>query len=673
MKKITDQWSTLYYKMKLTTLITAALIVAASAAIADPTDFSLGTGDWSSIGGQTLTGSQTFQAGPNAWVISPYTGSTMYSLQPNNASNSYANMATALGMSSSSVSALSAEIAAQNPTGGGNITNAAWVSKNFTFTTPASFHMHWTYTSTDYVPFNDGSITTLVNTTNASDLGKINGLTKQYLLLGATNPGTGNYSTDSYGSTGWQVVNYSILTAGTYKLGFAVFNQGDTALSPILNVNDGLGTVTQNGTTFGAVAPNDPSMPTVTPPSALTVVSQTTTDSLSTSTSTGISTIATSIAYGTTAVTVAQSNAKGEQTPKVLNVVQTTATTGTTPFTLTNITTTPVTTTTVTTPVTTKVWSDNTTTTINGTPVTTTNVTNTITSVNTQGVEVVEVDTQHNYTTRIDQYDQMATQNRRLNATLDSDPLLRLKAIDGGLSQRTGDYRDWNLYINANGSRSNTVDAYKYTANTFGIGLEKKIESNVLVGVQYNRINSNTTVEQGGGDINKDAVSVYALANIKNFLIKGDLGYAVNKYNAKHNLSELGLSNSSSAGGTDKWAAVRAYTPTFYGFRPYVGGRIENNQRNSTVDSGSEVSAVSYAGLNSTKSTREAGMRYEKELSDKWTEVVDAGHNTAQLNTFTASTIYAKTNNSSIVAKLTRQEQNGVVSNQAMILGYINF
>lgn len=661
--------------MKLNKTILAMALFMALNVKADPIDLSLSATGWSSVDGQTLTGAQTFQAGPNAWAISPYTGSTMYSLAPNSPSNTYANMASALSMSSSSVSALSSQIAAQNPSGGGNITNAAWVSKNFTFSAPSSFSMYWVYTSTDYVPFNDGSITTLVNTTDASALGKINGVSTEYLLLGATNPGTGNYSTNSYGSTGWQVVNYSILTAGTYKLGFAVFNQGDTALSPVLNVNDGLGTVTQNGTSFGAVAPNDPTMPSSpsTTPTAPTVVSQTTTDTVSTSSSNGSSTTVTSIAYGATALTVALSNARGEQTPKVLNITQTTSTTGTTPFTLTQTTTTPVTTTTTTTPVTTKVWSDNTTTTEEGTPVTTTTVTNNVSTSETQGVEVVEIDSQKNYTTRIDQYTQLDSQNRRLNSTIDSDPLSRLKATDGGLAQRTGDNRDWNFYINASGSRSNTVDTYSYNSNTFGIGFEKKIDNATLIGVQYNRVNSSTTGEQGGGDLTKDAIGVYALANVNNFLIKGDIGYAFNKYNTGHNLPELGLSNTSSATGNDKWIAVRGYTPEFYGFRPYIGGRVENNQRGSTVDSGSEISAVSYAGLNSTNSTAEAGLRYETEMTENWTAVAEAGRNTAQLNTFTASAIYATTNNSSIIAKFVRQEQTGVVANQAMIIGRINF
>jgi hypothetical protein len=654
--------------------IIAAMLAASATAFANPTDFSLSTGDWSSVSGQTLTGPQTFQAGPNAWAISPYTGSTMYSLAPQAPSNTYANMATALGMSAASVSALSAEIAAQNPQGGGNITNAAWVSKDFTFTSAASFKMYWTYTSTDYVPFNDGSITTLVNTGDATTLGKINGVTTQYLLLGATNPGTGNYSTDSYGSTGWQVVNYNVLSAGTYKLGFGIFNQGDTALSPVLNVNDGLGTVTKNGTTFGSVAPNDPTMPTVDPtPTGPTVVSTTTADSVSSSTSNGTATIATSIAYGATASIVNQANSKGDQTPKVLNVVQTTTVTQTTPFTLTQTTTTPVTTTTVTTPVTTKTWSDGTTTTENGTPVTTTSVANSVTSTDTQGQEIIEAQSQQNYTTRIDQYAQMQKQNSRLNASLDSDTLSRFKVTENGLTQRTEDDRDWNFYLNATGSNSNTSDSYKYDATTYGLGFEKKIDSNTLVGIQYNRIYSTTAGEQGGGNLSKDAVGVYALKKIDDFLLKGDVGYSVNKYNAGHNLPELGLSNWSSANGVDKWIAVRAYAPETKGFRPYIGARVENNQRNATVDSGSEVSAATYSALNSTKSTGLVGVRYEKELADKLVGVIDANVNSAQLNTVSASAIYAAKNNSSIIAKVTRQEQNGLVSNQAMILGRVTF
>jgi hypothetical protein len=640
-------------------------------------NFSLSTGDWTSVDGQTLTGAQTFQAGPNAWAISPYTGSTMYSLAPQAPTNTYANMSTALSLSSASVSALSAEIAAQNPSGGGSITNAAWVSKNFTFGAPSTFKMYWTYTSTDYVPFNDGSITTLVNTGDATTLGKINGVSAQYLLLGATNPGTGNYSTGSYGSTGWQVVNYDVLTAGTYKLGFAVFNQGDTALSPVLNVNDGIGTVTQNGTTFGAVAPNNPSMPTVDPtptppvtPPAATVVSQTTTDSVSASSVNGTATIATSIAYGATAVAVAQSNAKGEQTPKVLKIVQTTTTTGTTPFTLTHTTTTPVTTTTVTTPVITKVWSDGTTTTENGTPVTTTSVTDTVSSVDTPGVEVIEVDAKKDYSTRVDQYSYMKNANERINLTLDSDIFARHEGLDNIIKSKTGlignEHDGW-TYVNIEGQRSNTSDTYKMNTQRYGVGHEKNVLPNLLVGAQYNYVTSNLSGDQSGGSLEKNHVGLYSLLNVDGWLLKSDLGVAMNTYKNYHAINELQLANQGKAKGTDVWLANRLYTPSMAGFRPFAGVRVQNYQRGSLTEGGSEVSAMSYAKVNDTNTITEGGLRYDNTLFDTVNVSAEVGKASNDITTYKVGASFTPTQHVLGGLTLGQQRQNGVTNNIAQV------
>jgi hypothetical protein len=110
--------------------------------------------------------------------------------------------------------------------------------------------------STDYVPFNDGSMMTLTHATDASKVPTLNNSTKNYALLGFTNPGTGNYATDSYGSTGWQLATITVPITGDYILGFASFNLGDTALSPILFVDDLQGATFLNGTTFGPIAPN---------------------------------------------------------------------------------------------------------------------------------------------------------------------------------------------------------------------------------------------------------------------------------------------------------------------------------------------------------------------------------------------------------------------------------
>jgi hypothetical protein len=84
----------------------------------------------------------------------------------------------------------------------------------------------------------------------------LNNSQQRYGLLGFTNPGTGNYATDSYGSTGWQKVIFTVPQTGDYVLGFATFNLGDTALSPILFVDEIQGTTLLNGTSFGPIAPN---------------------------------------------------------------------------------------------------------------------------------------------------------------------------------------------------------------------------------------------------------------------------------------------------------------------------------------------------------------------------------------------------------------------------------
>lgn len=218
--------------------------------------------------GISAVGTQTVQAGSNNWTINPY-GSYMGKLTIT--SGSYSQMTSALNLTSSSVSGIQSTLSAQAQ-GGGNPTSAAWTSKTVTLTAGQTFTLAWQYVSTDYVPFNDGSIATLVKVGSPSTTAVLNNYTSQYALLGFTNPGTGDYSTGSYGATGWQTATYTVTESGDYLLGFGVFNLDDYALSPILYVDEVTGTTLQNGVTFGAVAPNpgtsapDSSSGSVTPP-----------------------------------------------------------------------------------------------------------------------------------------------------------------------------------------------------------------------------------------------------------------------------------------------------------------------------------------------------------------------------------------------------------------------
>jgi hypothetical protein len=604
----------------------------------------------------------------------------MLGMQPGSTPN-YSTMTSALGLSAASVTALNAEVASQ----GGSITSSAWISKNFTFQANTQFKMAWTYTSTDYVPFNDGSLTSLVNTGSASTLAKINGVSAQYLLLGATNPGTGNYSTGSYGSTGWQWVNYDVTTAGTYKLGFAIFNQGDTALSPVLFVNDGLGTVTKNGTAFNPVAPNNPDMPTTNPdgtvsvggsttPTAPTVVSTANgTPIVASSSSNGTTVTTPTVSYGVAAVAVENANSKGAVTPKTLTVTQTTQTTVTTPFTVTYTNVTPVTTTTVTTPTIVKTWSDGTTTTENGTPVTTTATVNQVTTQTVTGNEIDQAITHQDYQTRIDQYAKLAGANNKMNESFESDPLSRIRVDADGVKQRDLSGRDYNFYISGTGLNTNHSDSYKYDGNSYTIGIDKVIDPTTLIGIAYNKGYVNMNGENAAGSLNKDAVSIYGVKAIDNWIIKGDLGYAVNDYTTMHSLPELGLGNTSATKGIDTWAQAKLYAPDYKGIRPLVGVRVENNRVNAVTESGSQVSAMTYDAVNQTKTTGIAGVRYDHNFDDNWAVNAEAVRNTANQNTASLGFTYHDDKNSSIQIKLTRQDRDGVTVTSGGVQARINF
>jgi uncharacterized repeat protein (TIGR02543 family) len=197
------------------------------------------------------------------WAFGPF-GTTAAAIQPTGSETFDASLVS-LGMSSSDNSAIKDMIASQAVSsgcgGGTNPTNAAWLRKTVTLTAGTTYQMAWNYIGTDYAPYNDGSVTSLIYKGVGTPTVTVNNQVQNYALLGFTNPGTGDYSTGSFGSTGWQYSTYEVSITGDYDLGFAVFNIGDTSLSPVLLVDDGLGIVTRNGETFGAVVPNNPQAP----------------------------------------------------------------------------------------------------------------------------------------------------------------------------------------------------------------------------------------------------------------------------------------------------------------------------------------------------------------------------------------------------------------------------
>jgi hypothetical protein len=219
-----------------------------------------------------------------SWTFSPKNATYAALLQPKG-EQTFTQASVALGLSGTQTSQITSMLSSQAQAsgfGGGNPTDAAWITREVELTAGVTYTMAWNYMATDYVPFNDGSITSLVPVTVASTpVITVNNFEQSYALLGFSNPGTGDYSTNSYGSTGWQMSTYEVSVTGTYKLGFTVFNLDDTALSPVLMVDSELGTTLscdQSGNScepFGGVEPNNETAPTLPPTTTTTTTTVT--------------------------------------------------------------------------------------------------------------------------------------------------------------------------------------------------------------------------------------------------------------------------------------------------------------------------------------------------------------------------------------------------------------
>jgi hypothetical protein len=351
---------------------------------------------------------------------------------------------------------------------------------------------------------------------------------------------------------------------------------------------------------------------------APTVVSTATgTPIVSTSTSNGATTSTTVDTTGTpTSVTTVTDN-RGSQGDKELTITRNTTVVTTTPVTRVVTDTTPVTTTTVTTPTTVTTYSDNTTTTTNGTPVTTTSTTDQVVTTTSTFNTVSTTSANQDYTTRIDQYSVLAQTNSFANLLNSNDVLNRHSVIDGDLMFR-GNVdvgRSISFYTMGEKSGDYTFDGYTISSSRYGFGVDKLVKNNWVIGLSVSRFESNMSGNNASGSINKDTVTLNSTNVFRNWILSSQLGYARNDFTTTHSLPELGYSNSSKNNGEDYWIAARLYTPDLHGFRPFVGGRVENNKRDSVIESGSSLTAMSYDAINNRVNTTNYGLRYDRKIN----------------------------------------------------------
>jgi fibronectin-binding autotransporter adhesin len=620
---------------------------------------------------QSMT-SYTASGSPYQWTVTPPTGTYMASLQPTNQQtagvNTFNDMVTALGLSAASKNEI---IAAMTATGNGQPTNAAWIHQDITLSNGQTFKMAWQYISTDYVPFNDGSLTSLVNRTGTV-VARVNGELKEYALLGFTNPGTGNYSVGSYGATGWQLAEYTANEAGTYRLGFAAFNLSDTALSPILFVTKNVGTTLNFSTPFGAIAPNA--------------------GSSAPNNNTAPSVVST--APGTPIVTSSSVNG----TPVVTSVTNTSMVNGTdangnptvtTYFTVTTTTTTPTTTTTITTPVTVTTYSDGSTTSTNGTPTTTTTTTNsslssttlpavqsvatTTTSSGTATVSSSAVNWTPSYTYTTTYSKEIQGPNAVVNknvVTVQAQPqtvtqvtttpiTTTVTTVDGSgsttgttsstVNQNVTSVFDQTVYsassadqkesaniagmdnvLKANRTNPFIIDPLSQTEsnwatpvygqygingkNTYGgISMGKQFTSGTnTFGFAFNMTQMNSHGYLNSSvDGNSYSGTAYVLSKGPNAWVKGAIGFNTMESSSTTKLPTFNIIGNSKVKQNNIYGDITVYSPTtFNGFRPLVGATVINSKIDAKI-AGSDLLAPILPNKNSTQVNPYVGLRYE--------------------------------------------------------------
>jgi hypothetical protein len=249
--------ATLFLLLCLTVQLAAG---STSVALAEDTDYNLGfenmAENWTQYGTVTV---ETQMVVPTeigtVWTINPH-GERMAVLTPSGANVSPATLQATMGLADSSIAYINS-IFSISGSSGKDITNMAYIYQDIQLSAGQELKMSWNYVATDYVPWNDASLLCAANIAEPAKLPIINGYYSDVSVLGATVPGTGNYSTGSYGSTGWQTVTVKAAFAGTYRLGYVVFNLGDIAYPPYLFVEDMAGTTLKDGENFEPIDPDD--------------------------------------------------------------------------------------------------------------------------------------------------------------------------------------------------------------------------------------------------------------------------------------------------------------------------------------------------------------------------------------------------------------------------------
>ena len=318
------------------------------------------------------------------------------------------------------------------------------------------------------------------------------------------------------------------------------------------------------------------------------------------------------------------------------------------------------TTTTVTTPMThsvvskvrtTSLWSDDTSTYVDASPTTATSIWN-------------DIDTSvanDSFMGRIDQQEQLAELNVGINRTLNSDAF-RKDLVSTGKGR---------MFLVGSALKSKAGNGYDGRSDRFGIGFERDVKDNWIVGAQYNRVTTNLNGVDSKTTQDKNHVGVYSIYTKNDWILKTDLAYASNDIKYNRNVEQL-FFNAGKTDGNDIWLSNRLYTPDFKGFRPFAGYVAGRNKRDAYQETGSIQSYRNVAGVSSNENYSEVGVRYEKRFN-KLTLGAEGGITSDDYKDVKAVAAYNFNNKVQLLLSAAKQTHKDLSTNIIGLTGKIDF
>ena len=393
----------------------------------------------------------------------------------------------------------------------------------------------------------------------------------------------------------------------SYIFGPSAFGAASTAVSE--GAGGGTpGTVPGGGTLVdvgsATSAASSSSTPTVTGTSTTNIVTT------SSSATPWASTFATTYAYATV-----------HATPTVIDNRLVVSRDNTTTTTVTETQTRDVTTVTTTTPRTTTTYSDSSTTVADGTSSSTS-----ATATETASLAVATpVTATQTASASVDTLNNAVALNIYSQEMNRADPLSRINVHGEKITRRASqavdvDRNSW-MWITGKSANGN-----ENRSSGFEVGFERLVNDTTLVGVQYNKIDSKmTNVADGSGKFDTDVFSLYSVKKLGRWAVKPSVGYSRSDYEtsrvitlgALDNFAAETYANKYSTNGKSYWADVQVIAPQVWKLTPYAGITVRKTELDSGVETGTEVTRLTYGKYSDTSSQPYVGARFDSATTER--------------------------------------------------------